>query len=172
MVSTRPAPVPVADRPRMPRGYGVPRTTQGLLPWSHVEQRLTDAKNYWVSTSGPGGRPHAMPIWGGYVDGTLYVEGSPMTRRGRDLAQNPQVAVHLESGDDVVALEGIAEHLTSGPDPEVGERLAAAMTAKYTGYSPSPHDWDSGGLYAIRPRVAFAWRQFPKDCTRFRFDVD
>ena len=32
---------PVASRPRVPEDYGVPTTTEGLLPWSHVVERLT-----------------------------------------------------------------------------------------------------------------------------------
>ena len=41
-------------------------------------------------------------------------------RKGRNLAENPNVAVHLESGDDVVILEGVAEVVT---DPGLVERL-------------------------------------------------
>ena len=160
---------PTVARPHAP-GYGIPEHTEGLLSWEHVTQRLTAARNYWVDTADAAGHVHATPIWGGVVDGVLYVEGGPGTRRGRNIAENPNVVVHLESGDDVVILEGTAEHIVS-PDPELARRLVDALEGKYGagGYHPSADQWDEGGLYAIRPRKAFAWTRFPGDATRFIF---
>ena len=54
-----------------------------------------------------------MPAWGAWVDGALYFDGSPETRRGRNLAQNSSIVVHLESGDEVVILEGEAVYASS-----------------------------------------------------------
>ena len=142
-----------------------------MLPWSHVVQRLTDALHYWVCTTGPGGRPHTTPVWGVMLDGTLYFDGSPETRRGRNLAANPAVAVHLESGTDVVVVHGDA-HEVHGAGSDFYVRLSSAYCTKYgsLGYEPSPDTWATGGLYAVTPREAFAWTSFPKDATRWRFD--
>ena len=158
-----------ADRPRIPRDYGVPSNTKGLLPWSRVAARLTEAKVYWVATAGPGGQPRVRPVDGIYVDGTIYVGGSLETRWARDLMANPRVAVHLDDGHDVVILEGEAELLEQGVDPATAERLAAASNAKYPEYGVKASDYAGPGPFAIRPRVAFAWSSFPKDVTRFRF---
>src|SRR3712207_5164688 len=76
---------PTPDRPFMPAGYGVPTTTEGMLPWSHVSERMASALNYWIGTTRPDGRPHAVPVWGAWVDETFYFEGGPDTRRGRNL---------------------------------------------------------------------------------------
>lgn len=160
---------PAADRPYAP-GYGIPEDVEGLLPWEHVIERLTSARNYWVDTADRGGRVHATPIWGAYVDGALYVEGGPGTRRGRNIAQNPNVVVHLESGDDVVIIEGIAEHVVPPPS-DLAAHLVDAVEAKYggSGYHPSADQWNEGGLYRIRPHKVFTWTQFPRDTTRFTF---
>jgi pyridoxamine 5'-phosphate oxidase-like protein len=155
------APVePAADRPSIP-GYGVPDNAEGILPWSHAEQRLRQAKNYWVATAGPDGRPHAVPVWAVWLDGALCFGAGP--RSTRNLEANPQVSIHLESGDDVVILEGTAEPFA---DPTVAlfPRVAAAYAAKYD-YRP---DEPSG--YVLRPRFAYAWSSFPADATRWRFD--
>ena len=101
-----------------------------MLPWNHVLQRLTDSLNYWVCTTGPDGRPHATPVWGVVLDGTLYFDGSPETRRGRNLAAIPAVVVHLESGTDVVIVHGEA-HEVHGADSDFYVRLAGAYRAKY-----------------------------------------
>ena len=164
---------PRLSRPLMPAGYGVPETEAGVLDWSWAVERLEPALNYWFATTRPDGRPHTMPAWAVWLDGTLYFEGSPLTRRARNLAANPHVVVHLESGDDVVILEGEAGEVGK-PDRALAERLSAAFTAKYAStrfeYRPGPEQWDRGGLWAMRPKVAFGWSDFPADTTRWLFD--
>lgn len=93
---------PRASRPRFPQGYDVPTDESSLLPWSHDRARLEQAQNYWVCTATTGGKPHATPLWGAWVDDRLFFEGSPATRWGRNLTANPHATVHLESGSDVV----------------------------------------------------------------------
>jgi Pyridoxamine 5'-phosphate oxidase len=156
----------------MPKGYGVPETDEGMLEWGWAVGQLESALNYWFGTTRPDGRPHTMPAWAVWLDGTLYFEGSPRTKRARNLAENPAVVVHLESGDDVVILEGEA-HEVGKPDRALAERLAAAFTEKYGAtkweYRPQPEQWDEGGLWSMQPKVAFGWTDFPADTTRWRF---
>ena len=163
---------PERSRPVMPSGYGVPETEEGMLDWSWTVERLETALNYWFSTTRPDGRPHAMPGWAVWLDGALYFEGSPLTRRARNLAVNPAIVVHLESGDDVVILEGEAREVGK-PGRVLAERLSAGFTAKYAAtkyeYRPSPGQWDRGGLWTMRPRVVFGWSAFPGNTTRWRF---
>jgi hypothetical protein len=112
-----------------------------------------------------------MPAWAIWLDDALYFDGSPETRRGRNLALNPAITVHLESGDNVVVLEG--EALEPGrPSQELALRMVAAFEAKYAAshdYHPEPTTWDNGGLWRLAPRVAFGWTAFPKALTRWRF---
>jgi hypothetical protein len=159
---------PIRSRPLLPKDYGVPETDEGMVPWSWAVEQLTAARNYWFCTTRPDGRPHAMPAWAVWVDDALYFDGSPATRRGRNLARNPSLVVHLESGDQVVILEG--EALEAGkPDPALAERLVAAFEAKYPDYHPAPTSWDEGGLWRLQPKVAFGWTTFPTALTRWRF---
>lgn len=162
---------PIASRPLLPDGYGVPETEEGMVPWSWAVEQLTNARNYWFCTTRPDGRPHAMPAWAIWLDDALYFDGSPETRRGRNLALNPAITVHLESGDNVVVLEG--EALEPGkPSRELALRMVAAFEAKYAeshDYHPEPTTWDNGGLWRLAPRVAFGWTAFPRALTRWRF---
>ncbi|MBA8794363.1 nitroimidazol reductase NimA-like FMN-containing flavoprotein (pyridoxamine 5'-phosphate oxidase superfamily) [Friedmanniella endophytica] len=165
-----PPPEPVASRPRVPHDYGVPDTDEGLLPWSWAEQRLQATGTFWFHTTRPDGRPHAMPAWGVWLDRRLWFDGSPETRRMRNLAANPAISVHLEDGDRALIVEGVAAE-AGPPGAELGGRLAAAFTRLFgtRGYSPEPTGWDEGGLYAVTPRTAFGWESFPASCTRWRF---
>ena len=160
---------PQPDRPALPNGYGIPEDTEGTLPWSFVEEQMAAARNYWIATVRPDSRPHAMPVWGAWLDGKLYIEGSPHTRRHRNLVANPHVVAHLESGDQVVIVEGEA-YESGKPDATMGKRLSQSFIHKYasSGYSPGPDAWDNGGLYVIYPKKVFAWTKFPEDTTRWR----
>jgi hypothetical protein len=161
--------VAAMGRPQMPEGYLLAESLEGYVPWEHVQRRMSEALNYWISTTRPDGRPHATPVWGMWLDDTFYFDGSPETRRGRNIAANPHIVVHLESADDVVILEGEAHQIVASL--ELRERLAAAYSAKYAshGYSPGPETWETGGLYVMTIRKAIAWTAFTKDPTRWVF---
>lgn len=152
----------------VPDGYTLTDREQRLLDWSHIDSRMSEAKNYWVATTRPNGRPHVTPTWAVWHDNCIYFDGSPETRRMRNIAANPHVAVHLEDGDQVVILEGVAR--PKRPSRELGRQLAALYSAKYAalGYSPEPDSWDEGGLYVLEPTLAIAWTEFGVDMTRWR----
>jgi len=103
-----PANMPTASRPKTPAEYGIPKNNKGLLPWSHVTERMSQALHYWICTVSHGNRPHVTPVDGLWLNDTLYFGGSPQTRRNRNLIANPAVSVHLDSSDDVVILQGEA----------------------------------------------------------------
>lgn len=152
----------------MPAGYEMrdPADRTGLLPWHHAVERLAAARNYWVATTRPDGRPHAMPVWGVWLDGGLLFSSDPTSRKGRNLAANPALAAHLESGDDVVVVEGVGTTVT---DPALLARFVDAYEAKYR-FRPTPAD-PRQAVYALRPRVAHAWLEsdFQRTATRWRF---
>lgn len=151
---------PTASRPSVP-GYGVPTTLKGVLEWSHAVERLVSARNYWVCTTDADDRPHAVPVWGVWVDDTLCCGGGEV-RWTRNLAANPNIAVHLESGDDVVIIEGQAELITDAAHPLV-TAMREANQAKYGMDGGTP-------FWSVRPRVAYAWSKFPDNVTRWQFD--
>lgn len=148
-------------RPHIPQ-YGIPDHEEGLLPWSFVTERLAKARNYWVATTRPDGTPHAVPVWGVFVDGFQFFSGGMHTRWARNLSANPHVALHLESGDEVVIIEGRVE-LVSDPESPHAKPVDAAYVAKYQ----MPHGLP---IWKLHPRVAFAWSKFPDDTTRWVFD--
>src|SRR5215212_1773167 len=125
---------PRAGRPYMPEEYRVPQDDAGLMPWSKARAALEQAKLYWVGTTRPDGRPHAVPIWGAWLENTFYFEGSPETRRGRNLTRNPAIVVHIERGDLAVIVEGVAE-VVPALDPALFQRIADSFAARYT-YRP------------------------------------
>jgi len=155
----------LASRPLMAEGYGIAPATEGkLLPWQWVEAQMTVSRNYWVGTVDANGRPHIMPVWGMWFEGAFYFGTDTKSRKARNLTGNPNIVVHLESGDEVVSLEGSAEKVT---DPDFLNRFADAYKVKYE-FRPDLND-DTTVTYTLAPRVVFAWMEanFPQTATRW-----
>lgn len=155
-------------RPKFPKGYVDNPISE--VPWEYVEEKLTNAKHYWMCSVRPNGRPHVVPRWAVYLDGRLYYDGSPETRHARNIVENPNVTVNLEDGQKAIILEGITVPAPK-PTPEFAQRLAAAFH-KYAedGYTPEATQWDEGGLFVFTPRQCLAWTVFFENPTKFVFD--
>jgi general stress protein 26 len=108
-----------------------------------------------------------MPVWGIWAEGAFYFSTGGDSVKGRNLAANPAICVHLESGDDTVILEGVVERVT---DTALLQRLDEVYYSKY-----EFHLWesnsDSSPIYRLVPSVAFAWseKNFTTDATRWQF---
>lgn len=155
---------PSPDRPQMPSGYGM-LTGGEHLPWSWAEERLVSSRNYWIATTRPDGRPHVMPVWGVWLEGSVIFGTDRGSRKARNLAASPAVVVHLESGDEVVIIEGPAEEIA---DTRMLQAADDAYKAKY-GQSllGAPGDVI---IYRVRPVVVFAWQESDFfQATRWRF---
>jgi len=160
-------PEPRASRLRFPRGYQVASGDLEILPWSQVVERLREAQNYWLATTCPDDRPHVTPVWGAWVDGALYFDGISSARWARNIVANPAAAVHLESGVDVVILDGVVDDLVV--DTALASKIVAARDAKYGRLHPAPA---TSGMFRFRPRRARAWSRFPDDATRWKFEEE
>jgi hypothetical protein len=109
---------PVPERPRIPDAYGRGRPDEPpgtRLLWATVEDRLVKARAYWLTTTRPDGRPHAVPVWGLWHGGYLYFSTGAETVTARNLAANPAALAHLGNGDQVTIIEGAVEGFTDRP---------------------------------------------------------
>jgi hypothetical protein len=142
---------PIAEPIRM---FGSTPDAEPLL-WSWVDAQLTSAGTYWVVTHedlDPEAMqyPHPRPVWGVWLDDRLHLSlGSPVLNR--HVGRQPGVTVHLDSGTDVVIVEGLA--IRSSRDESLEAK--AAYDAKY--------DWDYdldqyGPFTRVEPDAILAWR--------------
>lgn len=134
---------PETNQPRMYGGYLEPKR----LPWKWAVARLTEARNYWIATTRPDGKPHSRPVWGVWYNDAFYFSTGSLA--WKNLTSNPAITVHLESGNQVVILEGVAEDGRNVPEVEEVVRL----------YKEKYH-WDMAReeVQIMRPQVAFGWR--------------
>ncbi|MCI0777676.1 MAG: pyridoxamine 5'-phosphate oxidase family protein, partial [Chloroflexi bacterium] len=139
---------------------------EGVLPWSWAVERLTKAHNYWIATGGRGAAPQLTAVWGVWLDGAFYFSCAATSRKARNLAEDPRCAISTERADEAVIVEGIAELVA---DQALLEQFKAAYDPKY--------NWeieiDKGGIFVVRPTVAFAFiedsNQFESTATRWTF---
>jgi general stress protein 26 len=152
--------------PHVPRLYGL-KPRKEYLPWSHARERLERSRNYWICTARPDGRPHSIPVWGFFVDDVLYFGTAKVSRKAKNLRQNPAVSIHLDSGDDVVIVEGEAIEVSQSDKPVI----AKLDTASREKYKMPLMVMPESVLYAVRPRVVLSWteKDFPNNATRWEF---
>jgi PPOX class probable F420-dependent enzyme len=132
-----------------------------MLDWEWAVERLERARNYWICTARDDGGPHAAPVWALWHGEAIVFSTSPDSAKGRHLARDPRVLVHLESGDEVVIVEGEVERIP------LDEDIVAAYAAKYD-FRPEPSE--DGLWFRVRPSAGYAWTEqaFPRTATRFR----
>ena len=135
--------VPTARRPSL-SGYVQPGQ---LLAWSWVSARMARSTNYWIATVSPG-MPSSRPVWGIWLDPRLlFGTGSKVAR---NIDADARVQVNLESGDEVVVIEGRAVRLRD-------RRLIKTYVERYR----AKYNWeiaeDDGDLFIVEPSRVLAW---------------
>jgi len=128
------------------------------LEWDEVAERFGTAQNWWVATSGPGG-PHSVPVWGVVVDGVLHFYGEPSAVRSRNLAADPRLVLHLESGSEVLIVHG---SVAIGPAAGQVPAVSAAYRAKYVDptdleFLPDAPGMEHALLFTVAPERATGW---------------
>jgi hypothetical protein len=122
------------------------RSDAAPLAWDVVEARLAAAGTYWVVARGPG-HPHPRPVWGVWIDDRLQLSiGSPVLARA--LAADPVVTVHLDSGTEVVVVEGAV----------AGRCADGDVLARYDEKYEYAYDLAAlGPLTTVAPATVLAW---------------
>jgi hypothetical protein len=156
---------PTPSRPLMPKGYNLPKTLEGSVPWEWAIERLTKSHNYLITTVRPDGRPHSMVIWGIWLDNAYYFSTGATTRKAKNLAGNPHCVICNENVDEAVIVEGDAHRLDVSDIPTP----AFELYFKKYGWKLDP---DLGPVFQVKPTVVFAMpeRLFPAGATKWSFD--
>jgi hypothetical protein len=161
---------PKSSRPHMP-GYGLPKGAKGLLPWKWAEDRLKKSHNYWITTVRPDGSPHAMIVWGLWLDRMFIFSTGRKARKARNLSVNPRCVVCTEEADQAVIVEGTAEET---PDVALRRKFLDICEKKYK-FDMSSMSTDILNLkepiYVVHPTVAFGLdeKKTLNAATRWRF---
>lgn len=143
--------------------YGIAPSIEGVLPWSWALERLAASRNFWLSTTSPGGAPHSAAVWAIWLREGLYFDTGSDSRKARNLAADPRVVVTTERADEAVILHGRAQPLDAGAFTATADQRYAAK------YGEAP----PGQRYLVRPTYALGFieeaAQFGHTATRWDF---
>jgi PPOX class probable F420-dependent enzyme len=110
------------------------------------------------------GQPHVVPVWHILLDGDLYIETSPNSKKGRNLKANPKVALVVDAGDGFNAYKGvmIQGSVKFVKDKKMLARFREAMAQRYFGTAEHPgfKYLVSGGdplLMKVIPKKVVTW---------------
>ena len=116
-----------------PGGAIIGIMAEGSMTWTEVAGRLAAARTYWLGSTTASGAPHAAPVWGVVSGETLHLYSERSTVKAHNLAADPRVIVHLESGEDVLIVRGVAVVW--------GIRPRSAMDWRLDDYEASQRRW-------------------------------
>jgi hypothetical protein len=132
---------------------------------------LKSSRNYWLVSTWPDGRPHAMPVWGMWHEGRFWFSSSKPSRKARNLTANPRCVVTTEDPENPVVVEGRAELITS---PHELALMLKLENAKYaTSYGIEMLDPALNSTFRVRPLWAFGLQagDFTGSPTRWEFEA-
>jgi PPOX class probable F420-dependent enzyme len=116
-----------------------------------MSERLEKEKNIWLATVRASGQPHLVPVWFVYDQGQFYICIYSESVKGKNLRQNPQVALSLEDGSKALICEGEIEIV---PEPWPQE-IVDQFKHKYDWDIVEDKEYDQ--LTRIKPRKWLNW---------------
>ena len=114
-------------------GYGIsPASSEtDLLTWAWALERIARSRYYWLSTVRPNGRPHAMPVWGIWMEEQLWFSSSPGSRKTLNIESNPWVVITTDDATEPVVIEGEALRVSNAHESDKVTAFAASVNTKY-----------------------------------------
>ena len=139
----------MTPRPVPLRMYASP-TEVAPLDWQWVDEQLTAAGTYWVVARSPA-HVHPRPVWGVWLDDSLLLSvGSPVVLR--QLRDDARTTIHLDSGTDVVIVEGTCTGTA------LSHRIPAFLEAYNAKYTWEYTVDEYGPPIVVAPTTIMAWR--------------
>ena len=112
-------------------------------------RELFEGPNYChLATLLPSGAPHSVPVWTGFEDGRIVFFTQPQSRKARNLAQDPRVAISITDHERPYRMAQVRGQVVSTVEGDAALEIIDRLAVKYTG-RPSP--MRSGVVYLIEP---------------------
>lgn len=152
----------------------------GELDWRRAEAALAGGTGpevtFFLGTCRVDGTPHAAGIGALWSEGCLYFTSSPITRKSRDLGENPRCTISVRLPGVDLVFEGEARRVTDGATLEriasgyrtggwPAEVSGDALTAPFSAPSAGPAPWQvfrfafhaAVGVATVEPYGATRW---------------
>jgi nitroimidazol reductase NimA-like FMN-containing flavoprotein (pyridoxamine 5'-phosphate oxidase superfamily) len=130
------------------------------LTAGELEAFLADQRIIRLATASPDGRPHVVPLWFVWVDGTIFMNSTLGNVTIRNIQRNPVATGSIDDGVAYDELRGVLIHGRvewAEQDP----RLDTAMhrwSEKYMGGNPLPYSrWKNRVWLRLIPEQTTSW---------------
>lgn len=110
------------------------RRDQIVLSEAELRELLEGERVAVVSSLGPRGWPHSMPLWYVPRDGEVWVWTYARSQKVRNLERDPRATVLIETGHDYSELRGamIEANAEIHRDPDTVLAFAEQLTVRYS----------------------------------------
>lgn len=97
-------------------------------------RRLIDGANYaHLATLLPDGAPHSVPMWVGLEGDRIAVQTSPGSRKARNVARDPRVAISITDQARPLVMAVVRGRVVDRLDGDDGWSIIDRLAHKYTG---------------------------------------
>jgi PPOX class probable F420-dependent enzyme len=102
-----------------------------------IRQLLSEPSNAHLATVMPDGGPHSVPVWIGLEGEHVVFLTSPDSRKGRNIAADPRVAISLTRRDNPFDMAHLRGRVVRTVDGDEGWAIIDRVAEKYIG---GPYD--------------------------------
>jgi PPOX class probable F420-dependent enzyme len=128
------------------------------LSQSELDAFLAEPHIAVVATSGPKGKPHAMPVWYAWRDGKVLFHTGADSKKMRNLRQNDRISVVVDSKVapyKVVVVEGRGRQLPG--DGDLAREIAVHYLGERAGAAYAARSGEPGALVEVSPTKVISW---------------
>lgn len=125
---------------------------------SELDTFLSEPHIAVVATSGPKGKPHAMPVWYAWRDGKVLFHTGAESKKVRNLRANDRISVVVDTKDapyKVAVIEGTAKLLPG--DGALARDIAIHYLGEKAGARYASQSTDPGALVEVTPTRVISW---------------
>ena len=114
---------------------------------------LFEAPNFvHLATVLPDGSPHTVPIWAGLEDGRIVFFTQPTSRKARNVAREPRVALSVVDRQNPYLMASVRGRVADTIEGEPALAIIDRISRDYTG---EDFPMRSGVVYVVEPDRAF-----------------
>ena len=115
-------------------------------------RELFEKANYGhLATLMPDGSPHSVAVWIGYEDGRIVFFTQPSSRKARNLARDPRIAVSVVDRDNPYRTARVRGRVAAMREGDAALEVIDRLARKFTGRD---FPMRSGTVYEIEPEKA------------------
>jgi PPOX class probable F420-dependent enzyme len=115
---------------------------------------LFEGPNYaHIATVLPDGGPHSVPVWVGLEGDRIAFFTQPGTRKARNLAADPRVALSIADHENPYRMATVRGRVVDTVEGDAAFEIIDRLSERYTG---QPFPMRSGIVFLVEPERAFA----------------